>query len=223
MIIAVKNYASEISSMISFKAPFSRHRILGKLAEVSTGWEFLSKSAFQVSICGAWSREEELCSLFKQNKKELCELWWTKMHSWRLPCCIILYLINTPTPCLLGARFEICSPVFSLVALWISPVFTANLGYLSILACCVSDKGNLAWINCPAKKNPRHQSDFCHSCLCFVTDRVLLLQPGVRPEPLRWESRVQDFGPQEISWPHVISISKSSPSDFRLNTKTQLH
>ena len=32
-----------------------------------------------------------------------------------------------------------------------------------------------------------------------VANRVLVLQPGVSPEPLRWESRVQDIGPPETS------------------------
>ena len=57
----------------------------------------------------------------------------------------------------------------------------------------------------------------------YLADRVLMLWPGVRPEPLRRESQVQDIGPQETSWPHIISIGKSSPRDLRLNTKTQLH
>ena len=56
-----------------------------------------------------------------------------------------------------------------------------------------------------------------------VADRVFVLRPGIRPEPLRWESRVQDFGPPETSWRYVISIGKSSPRDLRLNAKTQLH
>ena len=56
-----------------------------------------------------------------------------------------------------------------------------------------------------------------------VADRVLLLWPGVRPESLRWESWVQDIGPPETSWLHVISIVKSSPRDLHLNAKTQLH
>ena len=59
--------------------------------------------------------------------------------------------------------------------------------------------------------------------LSRVAGRVLVLQPGVRPEPPRWESLVQDVGPPEISWPHVISISESSLRDLHLNTKTQLH
>ena len=42
----------------------------------------------------------------------------------------------------------------------------------------------------------------------------------VRPKPLRCESRVQDTEPPETSWPHIISISKSSPRDLRLNIKT---
>ena len=42
----------------------------------------------------------------------------------------------------------------------------------------------------------------------WVADRVLVLQPGVRPELLRWESRVQDTGKPETSRPHVISNSK---------------
>ena len=56
-----------------------------------------------------------------------------------------------------------------------------------------------------------------------VDDRVLGLRPGVRPEPLRWESWVQDTGPPETSRPHVISIGESSPRDLCLNAKTQLH
>ena len=54
-------------------------------------------------------------------------------------------------------------------------------------------------------------------------DRVLVLWPGVRPELLRWDSQVQDMGPPEASWPHIISISESSPRDLCLNAKTQLH
>ena len=56
-----------------------------------------------------------------------------------------------------------------------------------------------------------------------VADRVLGLQLHVRPEPLRWESRVQDIGPPETSKPHVISIGESSLRDLCLNVKTQLH
>ena len=56
-----------------------------------------------------------------------------------------------------------------------------------------------------------------------VADRVLVLWPGVRSEPLRWEKRVQDIGPPETSQAHVISIGESSPRDLRLNAKTQLH
>ncbi|XP_057404314.1 serine/threonine-protein kinase MRCK alpha-like [Balaenoptera acutorostrata] len=56
-----------------------------------------------------------------------------------------------------------------------------------------------------------------------VTHRVLVLRPGVRPVPLRWESRVQDIGPPETSWLHIISNSESSPRDLHLDAKTQLH
>ena len=56
-----------------------------------------------------------------------------------------------------------------------------------------------------------------------VADRVLVLWPGVRPEPLRWESWVQDTGPPGTSQPHVISVSKSSPRDLHRNAKGQLH
>ena len=56
-----------------------------------------------------------------------------------------------------------------------------------------------------------------------VADRVLVLRLAVRPEPLRWESWVQDIGPTETSWPHVISNGESSPRDLHLNAKTQLH
>ena len=60
--------------------------------------------------------------------------------------------------------------------------------------------------------------------LSHVADRVLVLQPGFRPEPLSGESRVQDIGRQpETSRLHVIPNGKSSPRDLHLNTKTQLH
>ena len=59
--------------------------------------------------------------------------------------------------------------------------------------------------------------------LSDVADKVLVLWPGVRPEPLRWERRVQDTGPPETSWPHVIANGESSPRDLHLNAKTQLH
>ena len=54
-----------------------------------------------------------------------------------------------------------------------------------------------------------------------VDDRLLVLQPGVRAVPLRWESQVQDIGPQKTSHLHIISngenlseisISTSRPS-----------
>ena len=53
--------------------------------------------------------------------------------------------------------------------------------------------------------------------------RVLVLRPDVRPVPLRWQSQVQDIGPPETSWLHVISNGKSSARDLHLNAKTQLH
>ena len=56
-----------------------------------------------------------------------------------------------------------------------------------------------------------------------VADRVLVFRPGVRPVPLRWESRVQDIGPPETSRLHIIPKGKSSPRDLHLNAKTQLH
>ena len=56
-----------------------------------------------------------------------------------------------------------------------------------------------------------------------MAHRVSVLWSGVRSEPLKWESRVQDIGPPETSWPHIISISKRSPRDHCHNTKTQLH
>ena len=56
-----------------------------------------------------------------------------------------------------------------------------------------------------------------------VADRVLVLWPGVRPGPLRWESRVQDIGPPETSQLHIISNGKSSPRNLHPNVKTQLH
>ena len=56
-----------------------------------------------------------------------------------------------------------------------------------------------------------------------VADRVSVLWQGVRTVPLRWESRVQDIGPQQTSQLHVISNSESSLRDLHLSANTQLH
>ena len=47
--------------------------------------------------------------------------------------------------------------------------------------------------------------------LSRVEDRLLVLQPGLRAVPLRWESQLQDTGPQETSQLHVISNGKNLP------------
>ena len=47
--------------------------------------------------------------------------------------------------------------------------------------------------------------------LSHVEDRLLVLQPGIRAVALRWESQVQETGPQETSQLHVISNSKNLP------------
>ena len=47
--------------------------------------------------------------------------------------------------------------------------------------------------------------------LSHVDDIVLVLWLGVRPGPLRWESRVQDIGPPETSQLHVISNGENLP------------
>ena len=39
----------------------------------------------------------------------------------------------------------------------------------------------------------------------------MVLQPGVRAVPLRWESQVQDTGPQETSQLHIISNGENLP------------
>ena len=44
-----------------------------------------------------------------------------------------------------------------------------------------------------------------------VEDRLLVLQPGVRAVPMRWESQVQYTGPQETSQLHVISNGENLP------------
>ena len=46
--------------------------------------------------------------------------------------------------------------------------------------------------------------------LSRVDERLLVLQPGIRDVPLRWESQLQDTGPQETSQLHVIQMAKIS-------------
>ena len=64
---------------------------------------------------------------------------------------------------------------------------------------------------------------FSFSLLCCVTCRVLVLQQGVRSEPPRWETQVQDVGLPEDSQPYGILIGKNSPKGLHLNTKTWPH
>ena len=47
--------------------------------------------------------------------------------------------------------------------------------------------------------------------LSHVDERLLVLQPGIRAVPLRWESQFQDTGPQETSQLHVIPHGKNVP------------
>ena len=47
--------------------------------------------------------------------------------------------------------------------------------------------------------------------LSRVDDRLLVLQPGIRAVHLRWDTQVQDTGPQETYQLHVISNSKNFP------------
>ena len=47
--------------------------------------------------------------------------------------------------------------------------------------------------------------------LSHVDDSLLVLQPGVRAVPLRWESQLQDTGPQDTSQLHVISNGENIP------------
>ena len=58
--------------------------------------------------------------------------------------------------------------------------------------------------------------------LSRVDDRLLVLQPGARAVPLRWESQVQDIGPPETSQLHVIPDGENLP-EISINAKTQPH
>ena len=53
--------------------------------------------------------------------------------------------------------------------------------------------------------------------LSRVEDRPLVLQPGNRALPLRWETQVQDTGPQETSQLHIFIKRWKSPRDLHLN------
>ena len=92
-----------------------------------------------------------------------------------------------------------------------------------VTALCESPVCLLCAPGVESKWKDQHEGWGLWMLLYCVADRVWVLQLGVRPEPLRWESQVQDTGPPETSQPQEISIGKSSPRDLRLNTKTQLH
>ena len=52
-------------------------------------------------------------------------------------------------------------------------------------------------------------SYFLPFILSRVDDRVLVVRRGVRPVPLRWDSRVQANGPPQTSKLHVVSNGKN--------------
>ena len=60
-------------------------------------------------------------------------------------------------------------------------------------------------------------SSFCLSFFLFflpfilsrVDERLLVLQPGISAVPLRWESQLQDMGPQETFQLHIIPKGKN--------------
>ena len=52
---------------------------------------------------------------------------------------------------------------------------------------------------------------FLPCILSRVDERLLVLQPGVSAVPLRWESQLQDTGPQETSQLHVIPNGENLP------------
>ena len=54
-------------------------------------------------------------------------------------------------------------------------------------------------------------SFFLPFILSRVDDRLLVLQPSTRTVHLRWESQVQDTGPQETSQLQVISNGENLP------------
>ena len=56
-----------------------------------------------------------------------------------------------------------------------------------------------------------------------VDNRVLVLWPGIRPVPLKWESQFQDICLKETPRLHVLSNGESSPRDLHLNAKNQPH
>ena len=47
-----------------------------------------------------------------------------------------------------------------------------------------------------------------------MDERLLVLQPGISAVPLRWESQLQDTGPQETSQLHVIPNSENLSESF---------
>ena len=55
--------------------------------------------------------------------------------------------------------------------------------------------------------------------LSHEDERLLVLQPGIRAVTLRWESQLQDTGPQETSQLHVIPNSKNLP-EISISTPT---
>ena len=59
--------------------------------------------------------------------------------------------------------------------------------------------------------------------LSLFSSEPCVLWLGVRPAPLRWETQIQDIGPQGTTRLHVISNGESSPRDCHINTKTKLH
>ena len=124
--------------------------------------------------------------------------------------------------------FAVCNWFVSDFYVYLSIVFSACYWWICLLDWLLSFFNYYYFLILIIKKNfftliNFFLSFFLPFFLSRVADRVLVLWLGIRPEPLRWESRAQDIGPPETSQPNVISIGESSPRNLRLNAKTQLH
>ena len=143
-----------------------------------------------------------------------------------------------------GLLFSVCFHLWVCILHWLLPSFDSSFCYFFYsLSLCECDYVSFLVCFCLFRFILPYVLEFYLSVLfllvCWFDFFFLFLSfpfssmmcglwslgspPGGRPEPLNWETQIQDVGQPEISSPRGMFISENFPKGLRLNTKIWPH